>query len=206
MSGLQYRWRNLTPAEREELLAWRRSQSRPWHSPPHLPNLGNLHYLLTAACYEHQPHIGRSPERMDGFACALTGLLTERCVSVLAWCVLPNHYHALVESADVRLLARALGALHGRTSHAWNGEEGTRGRRVFYRAMDRAMRSEAHLLATVNYVHHNPVRHGYADRWSEWPWSSAAEYLERAGEAEAARVWRAYPVRDYGTGWDDAGI
>jgi putative transposase len=140
---------------------------------------------------------------MDDFARDLLGVLSADPGCVLAWCLLPNHYHALVETPDVMQLLQRLGRLHGRTSHTWNGEERTRGRQVFFRAVERAMRSDAHTFATLNYVHHNPVHHGYVARWTEWPWSSAPEYLEQTGEAEATRVWRSYPVRDYGKGWDD---
>ena len=52
----------------------------------------------------------------------------------------------------------------------------------------------------------NPVHHGYVKLWTEWPWSSAAEYLERTGRAEAEQVWKEYPILDYGRKWDDAGI
>ena len=50
------------------------------------------------------------------------------------------------------------------------------------------------------------MHHGYVRLWPEWPWSSAAEYLEQMGRAEAERVWKEYPIRDYGKQWDDAGI
>ena len=65
------------------------------------------------------------------------------------------------------------------------------------------MRSERHFLATVNYVHNNPVHHGYVRLWREWRWSSAAEYLAQMGEIEVKHVWRAYPLYDYGKNWDD---
>src|ERR1039457_6995261 len=87
-----------------------------------------------------------------------------------------------------------LGRFHGRTSYAWNGEEQTRGRQVFHRATERFMRSERHFFATVNYVNNNPVHHGYVRLWTEWPWSSAAEYLAQTGRAEAERVWKEYPT------------
>lgn len=117
---------------------------------------------------------------------------------------LPNHYHALVEAADVLSLLRALGKLHGRTSYTWNGEENSRGRKVFFRAAERAMRSDRHYWATLNYVHHNPVHHHYVERWTDWPWSSAREYLAQTDPEEAKRTWREYPLGDYGKGWDDA--
>ena len=206
MSTPRYIWRQLTPKQREEVLAWRKDNARPWHSPPHRPNYGHLHFLISAACYEHAHHIGHSPQRMDGFSAALLELFQEHTTRTVAWCVLPNHYHALVETPNILKLLRELGRFHGRTSHAWNGEENTRGRQVFHRAVERFMRSERHFFATVNYVHNNPVHHGYVRLWSEWPWSSAAEYLEQMGRAEAERVWKEFPIRDYGKKWDDADV
>lgn len=139
---------------------------------------------------------------MDAFSTELVSTLHVREQRLLGWCVLPNHYHALVETTDLLATIADLGRLHGRTSHAWNGEEGARGRRVFFRAADRRMRSGAHAWATMNYIHHNAVHHRYVARWTDWPWSSAAEYLLAAGAAEATRIWGAYPIDGYGHGWD----
>lgn len=206
MSTPRYLWRQLTLEQREEVLDWRKAHDRPWHSPPHRPNYGHLYFLISAACFEHAPYIGLSPQRMDSFSIALSKVFQQHATRTVAWCVLPNHYHGLVEAPNILKLLHELGRLHGRTSHSWNGEENTRGRQVFHRATERFMRSERHFFATINYVHHNPVHHGYARLWTEWPWSSAAEYLEQMGRAEAGRVWKEYPIRDYGKKWDDAGI
>jgi putative transposase len=140
---------------------------------------------------------------MDNFAANLLAVLEADASQTFAWCVLPNHYDALVEAADIKRLIYQLGRLHGPTSHAWNAEEQTRGRKVFFRAVERAMRSDRHYWATLNYVHHNPLRHGYVRHWTDWPWSSAAEYLAQTGASEAERVWRDYPLQEYGKNWDD---
>jgi putative transposase len=198
-----YLWRRLSPQQRQELLDYRREQRHPWHSPPHRPNFDRRSFLLTAACYGHQHHIGLSSERLDAFCRDLLSVITAQGAKTVAWCVLPNHYHVLTETDFIQNLLKELGRFHGRTSYRWNLEEGTAGRTVFYRCTERYMRSERHSWATLNYVHHNPVRHGYADVWTEWPWSSAREYLDQTGRDEAARIWRAYPIRDYGQKWDD---
>lgn len=200
----EYRWRKLTPKQRAGLLTWRKERGYPWHSPPHRPNFGHLRFHVTAACFEHQPYIGRSPERVDNFVRSLLSVFATHASQTFAWCVLPNHYHALVEAPDVLRLLHELGKFHGRMSHAWNGEENLRGRKVFFRAVERAMRSDRHFWATLNYVHHNPVHHGYVARWTDWPWSSAPEYLAQSGPDEAKRIWREYPLGNYGKGWDDA--
>jgi putative transposase len=92
--------------------------------------------------------------------------------------------------------------MHGRTSYRWNGEEETRGRKVWHRAAETEMKSEHHFRATLNYVMRNAVRHGYVHCWQDWPFSNAAQYLAEVGRAKAERLRREYPVLNYGKDWD----
>lgn len=196
----------MTPGQRAEALASRVKEHRSWHRPPHRYHEGRQHYHLTGACYEHRPHIGFSETRMDEFSACWLEALQEAEAKVCAWCVLPNHYHALIEASLIAKVLSAMGRFHGRVSHAWNGEEGSVGRQNFHGAVERTIRSDAHYLTTLNYVHHNPVRHGYVAKWTDWPWSSASSYLESQGREAAEAIWRQYPVLDYGAGWDDAAL
>jgi len=120
-----------------------------------------------------------------------------------AWVILPNHYHFLATTGEPMILLAALGKMHGRTSFRWNNEDGRRGRKVWYNAAETAMKSERHFWATLNYIHHNPIKHGYAEKWQDWPFSSASSFLDRCGQVEALRLWKEYPVDEYGKGWDD---
>jgi|SRR5438876_1566308 len=122
MSVPHYLWRQLNKKQRAELLAWRKARGYPWHSPPHRPNFGHLRFLISASCFEHCHYIGYSPERMGNFSRDLLAVFATHTDQTFAWCVLPNQYHALVETPDVKALLRELGLLHGRTAHAWNGE------------------------------------------------------------------------------------
>ena len=198
-----YLWRKLTLDEREQLLAERIARRRPWHSPPRWGDDEKTLFHLTAACYEHAPLFGFTAERMDGFVRDLQTVLESATKRTFAWCVLTNHYHLLVETQNLRATTKALGQLHGRVSFAWNGAEGLRGRKCFQRVADRAIRNDRHFWATMNYIHHNPVRHGYVEKWTEWPWSSAHDFLGGVGREAAARLWREYPLHDYGAGWDE---
>ncbi len=64
------------------------------------------------------------------------------------------------------------------------------------------MKSERHFWASLNYVLHNAVHHGYVGRWQDWPYSNAEQYLAEVGHEEVLRRWREYPVLDYGKDWD----
>ena len=199
-----YNWRKMTLEQRNHVLSLRKQCRLPWHGPPHVVSDTTTLYHITAACYEHVSIIGYSPERMTAFSELLVNeVLKENSSRIWAWCVLPNHYHMLVECKDLKALIKALGVLHGRTSRQWNLEELTVGRTCWCRCMDRYMRSKRHKWATLNYVHHNPVKHGYAEKWTDWPWSSATAYLDSIGKDAAAEAWRKYPIFDYGKGWDD---
>jgi putative transposase len=196
-----YRWRCMTADQREQVLAIRKQERLPWHSPPHYASDTSF-YLITAACYEHRPVIGRSYERMSGFESALLTAFREHAQAIFAWTVLPNHYHVLAQTCRVRSLLSQLGQLHGRTSYQWNGEDGQRGRKVWCNAAETAMKSERHYWATLLYVVHNAVRHRYVERWQEWPYSNAAQWLEDIGHDRAERMWREYPIDEYGADWD----
>jgi len=59
------------------------------------------------------------------------------------------------------------------------------------------------MWVVTNYIHHNPIKQGYVKKWQDWPFSSAAAFLENVGRERAAAVWRDYPILDLGKGWDD---
>jgi putative transposase len=198
-----YLWRKLSLAKRAEMLAWRKEDKRPWHSPPHRQSDRTDAYLFTAACYEHTNHIGYSIERMTNFEERLLRVAREHAHSIEAWVVLPNHYHFLARTTSSLQMLKALGKLHGSTSFGWNGEEERRGRQIWHRAVETVMKSEGHFWATVNYLHHNPVKHGYVEKWQDWPFSSVHDFMEANGREEAQNLWKDFPIMDYGKGWDD---
>ena len=196
-----YAWRNMTDEQRQEALRLRKARGYPMHSPPHLIGPGTFH--LTAANFEHQVILGRSLHRLAAFEAELVELLGELCEHIYAHCVLPNHWHALVATPSLEDVLHLIGKLHGRSSHAWNRCDSCPGRKCWHRCTDRRMRSQRHRLATLNYIHHNPVRHACCELWQEWPFGSAASFLERIGREEATRLWQEYPLHDFGQGWDD---
>jgi putative transposase len=64
------------------------------------------------------------------------------------------------------------------------------------------MKSDRHFWATINYIHHNPVHHGYVRRWQEWPFSSGGSFIKQFGHERAREIWKEYPIDKYGKNWD----
>ena len=158
-----YDYRKITPAQRHEAVEYRRLRQRPWHSPPHWEFQGLLQFMISGAIYEHKPIIGVSSERMTEFERDLLDTCNQFATNVYAWCVLPNHYHLLLQTDQLKKVRAAIGRLHGRTSFNWNGEDNQRGRQVWHNCLGRGIKSHRHFWASMNYIHHNPVHHGYVE-------------------------------------------
>jgi putative transposase len=198
-----YDYRKMTSAERAKVVMARKSLGCPWHAPPHFGQSGGV-YIISAACYEHRPIMAADTRRaeweravIDGF-----GLQSPERIDVRAWVVLPNHYHLIIEG-DLHVSARRIARLHNGKATQWNREDQTQGRKVWHRFSDRIIRTERHYYASLNYIHANPVKHGYAASATDWAWSSFSVYLDAVGRECLADWWRQYPVGDYGKGWDE---
>ena len=198
-----YYWRTMNSDQRSQLQLARRMRSYPLHSPPHFSVSGCLCYHLTAANFEHRPIIGATPERLALFSDSLCSLCNVNGNRLHAWCVLPNHWHTMVETPDLKALLHEIGLLHGRSSFLWNKEDNERGRKCWHCCSDRKIRTEGHFCVTRNYILYNPVKHGYVNKWEEWPFSNIQDYLKTVSQEKALENWMAYPILNMGQGWDE---
>ncbi len=107
----------------------------------------------------------------------------ERRYGLLAWCVMPNHVHVLLEVRAGYPLESVV--------HTWKSYTAKAANRLLERTgpfwareyFDRFMRDEAHLARTIEYIEANPVKAGLSRDLSDWPFSSA---------------WRGWGRRDAG--------
>jgi putative transposase len=92
---------------------------------------------------------------------------------LLAWCVMPNHVHAVVEIVDNHSLSEIVGSWKSFTAKRANSQLGRSGAFWHPDYFDRYMRDQGHLARTVDYVENNPVKAGLIATAAEWTWSSA---------------------------------
>jgi putative transposase len=200
---MPYEYRKLPPKEREEIVKYRQTHGYPLHAPPH-PFRGAGVYLITAANFEHRAIMSLS-ERRTEFETRLLNAIKEITEEIIAWVILANHYHILLAVQSLNDVSVALKHLHGTTSREWNLEDNLTGkRRVWYKFADTYVRSDVHLHLAFNYIHYNPVKHGYVNDPFDWPWSSLRIYYEDKGPVWLQEQWNAHiPPLDFGKGWDD---
>ncbi|MEX0331174.1 MAG: transposase [Puniceicoccaceae bacterium] len=193
-----YAWQKLDVSERRKVLKEWMHKGQPAHDLPHFTDGIAGIFFLTGANYQHQPVLGSSNERMGTFTENLLSEVIRADFVLEAFCVLPNHYHLLVEGNDIAALRLTLGKLHGRTSRQWNLEDKCTGRKVWFRVFDRIIRSNRQYYSVLNYIHENPVHHGYSLNKNDWPWSSALEFTNQLGIKQAQEILLTYPSADSG--------
>ncbi len=97
-----------------------------------------------------------------------------------AWCVMPNHVHAVLEPLGAWKLAQILHSWKSFTAHEANRllkRSGEFWQREYY---DRMLRDGREFLRAVEYVGNNPLKAGLRD----WPW--AWTYWSDLGNAPSA--------------------
>jgi putative transposase len=117
------------------------------------------------------------------------GLALERCpIRLLAFCLMPTHWHLVlwpIEDGQLTSFTRWLTHTH---TMRWHAHYGTAGTGHLYQGRFKAfpVQDDTHLLTVCRYVERNPVRAGLVARAEQWRWSS---------------LWWAQQARQLGTPW-----
>ena len=93
-------------------------------------------------------------------------------VSILAYCLMPNHVHLVAVPHEEDALAVALRRVHGRYAQYFNARCRRSGHLWQNRFYSCAM-GVGHLWTAIRYVETNPVRSGMVGEAAEYEWSSA---------------------------------
>lgn len=98
---------------------------------------------------------------------------------VYHWCVMPNHYHLLLEFSDGNFLSKIIGACQQIYASYYHKKYLTAGRLFQNRFKSQAIEKSSYLLSCGRYIELNPVRAALAKYPWEWGWSSAAYYVHK---------------------------
>jgi putative transposase len=124
-------------------------------------------------------------------------------VRVLAWCVMPNHWHLVLWpradgelSAFVRRLTQTHAQRHRRAHDAVGDGSLYQGR---YKSFP-VQGDDVHLLMVCRYVERNALRARLAGRARDWRWGSA--WARNSGPEDVRRLLADWPV-DRPANWED---
>ena len=146
-------------------------------------------FFFTLVCYGRRPLFG------DPSVCALLGdvlreLRDELPFESIAACLLPDHLHAIwqLPAGDSDYSGRWK-EIKSRFTERWRAGGGTelpvsesrrkRGERGVWqrRFWEHTIQDESHLETRFDYLHYNPVKHGYVRRPWDWEYSTFRRYV-----------------------------
>jgi REP-associated tyrosine transposase len=135
------------------------------------PHADYRRYHLAGGCYFFtvnllERHNNLLITRIDLLRQAVRKVRLTRPFHIDTWMVLPDHFHCVLTLPVVeqRSLVRVA-----------RGECGIWQRRFW----EHAVRDDRDYAAHVDYVHINPVKHGYVKRVSNWPYSTFHRFVVR---------------------------
>ena len=116
--------------------------------------------------------------RTEGDYAAFEQMLVEaqehQPMRILAYCIMPNHWHMVLWPQEDGDLTRFLHWITSTHAQRWHKSHGTAGTGHVYQGRFRAfpVEEDEHFLTVCRYVERNPLTAGLVRRAEDWRWSS----------------------------------
>lgn len=106
---------------------------------------------------------------------------------MLAYVFLPDHMHLLLKPTGASDFSKIMQSAKSYFTYVYKQKLGMNGRMNFWqkRFYDHIIRDEEDLAHHIDYIHYNPVKHGYVTRPEDWQHSSFLTWQQKS----------AYPAR-----------
>jgi putative transposase len=119
---------------------------------------------------------------------------------MLAYCLMPNHFHVLLwprEDGDLSQFMRWLTVTHTQRWHAYHGTAGS-GHLYQGRFKSFPVQSDEHFLTVCRYVERNALRANLVERANDWKWCSLqARRAKDDADRPALSPWPIERPRDW---------
>ncbi len=128
-------------------------------------------YLNTGygSCFLRDPRVAIIVEEALKF-------FDSKCYSLIAWVIMPNHVHVLMEVKEGFELPKIV--------HSWKSFSANKANKILKRNgkfwqreyFDRFIRDDKHFAEALEYIHYNPVKAGLVEIPEDWEFSSAKQF------------------------------
>ena len=112
------------------------------------------------------------------FLSILADVKHDHNLTILAWCLMPNHDHLVLRAGELPLW-RSMRLVQGRFAKAFNRRRQVLGPAWQGRYKARLVEDPAYLMQAIAYVHLNPVAAGMVKDPASYPWSGHRQLVGR---------------------------
>jgi putative transposase len=149
------------------------------------------------------------------FESVLAEAIQRHEMRLMAYCLMPTHFHLVVWPREDGDLSRFMGWLTLTHAQRWHAQHGTVGMGHLYQGRFKSfpVQADDHFLTVCRYVERNPLRANLVSRARDWRWGSlsirvARDLEERPTLApwpiERPRDWTARVNRPFGPAEEEA--
>ena len=130
----------------------------------------------------------------EAFEKVLTGAVERTQTRLLAYCLMPNHWHLVVWPREAGELSQFVGWLTLTHTQRWHADRQSAGSGHVYQGRFKSfpIQKDEHLYAVGRYVERNAQRANLTVRAEQWRWGSLHRWLR--GSAADKRLLAAWPV------------
>ena len=123
----------------------------------------------------------RSTEHIPIFRCAadyhffvnkLLLLAEQTGIALLAWALLPTHFHLLVQQTNAKPIHVLLHRLSTSYAMYYNRRYGRTGHLFEQKFKAKVINSERYLASVTQYIEYNAIHHKLVERIEEWPFTN----------------------------------
>ena len=120
-----------------------------------------------ATLFEHEQDYGAFEKALDEAAAAVP-------MRVLAYCLMPNHWHLLLWPRKGRAMSAFMQRLTLTHMRRWHARHGTAGTGPVYQGRFKSfpVQDDTHLLTVARYVERNALRAKLVHKAEQWRWCS----------------------------------
>jgi len=100
-------------------------------------------------------------------------------IKIAGYCMMPNHYHLLLQTPDGNL-SRCMRQINGIYTQRFNRAHKYEGQLFRGRYKSILVEADKYLLELLRYIHKNPLRAGISNDLNDYEWSSHSGYISDA--------------------------
>lgn len=139
------------------------------------------------------------PDDYRAFERVIVRTMDYVAIRILAYCLMPNHWHFVLwpyEDGDLAAFMHRLTTTHVRR---WHLHRHTVGTGHLYQGTFKSfpVQTDEHLITVCRYVERNPVRAGLVEGAQDWPWSSLGAQARGAKDKPQISDWPIARPKDW---------
>jgi putative transposase len=136
-------------------------------------HLSNQAVFITAVCHKCRPVLANEQEKTLLLA-VMREIKAEIPFRLLAYVILNDHFHCLIRPEADSDFSRIVQSVKLRFTHRWKRKQAVETSVTLWqrRFWDHVILDSTDLQQHLDYIHYNPVKHGYVTDPADYPWSS----------------------------------